>query len=211
MNVLKRVAVLLFNTLLMLLVFTLQARHQQAWRTAPRWGDAPPDVRSAVLAQLGAFQDGYAKRDPAALPAFMERLVSRHQPVALGTMPGEIRVGYDDIARLIRDDWESWGDCRFRLEETHIAHSGGAAWFAAAGSVTFDLSRFLVLPLRLSGVMVNEEGAWKLRQVQYQFDLDLGALLVLDAVLLAWLAINAVGLIVAIVRWRTSRRPSREL
>ena len=206
MTVLKRVAVLVFNGLLLLLVFALQSRHQQAWRTAPAWGGAAPGVRAAVLAQLGAFQDGYTKRDPAGLSAFMERLVSRDHPVALGTMPGEIRVGYDDIAHLIREDWESWGDCRFRLEETHLGHSGGTAWFATAGSVTFDLSRFLVLPLRLSGVMVNEAGAWKLRQIQYQFDLDLSTLLVLDVVLLTWLGINAVWLVVCIVRRWGSRR-----
>jgi hypothetical protein len=206
MEILKRAGVLAFNGLLLFLILALHARHHQAWRTAPEWGGADPGIRAAVLAQLATFQDGYAKRDPAGLSAFMERLVSRDHPVALGTMPGEIRVGYDDIARLIRDDWESWGDCRFRLDETHLSHAGDTAWFATAGSVTFYLSRFLVLPLRLSGVMVKEDGAWKLRQVQFQFDLDLSTLLVLEAVLLIWLGINAAWLAVIMGRRLFSRR-----
>ncbi len=91
---------------------------------------------------------------------------------------------------MIKTDWESWGDCRFRLGETHVSAAGDVAWFATVGSVTFDLSRFLVLPVRLRGVMVNEGGAWRIRQAQFQFDLDLSGLLLVDLLLLAWMAVN---------------------
>lgn len=208
MAIVKRAAILAFNVLLIFLVWALYQPHQDAWQKAPTWGNAAPDVRAAVLGQLGAFQDGYTKRDTGQVDAFMSRLFSRERPLVLGTMPGEIYAGYDRAGEVIRTDWESWGDCRFRLDQTMVSAAGNVVWFATVGSVKFDLSRFLVLPLRLSGVMVNEEGAWKLRQAQFQFDLDLSPLLVLNMVLLVWLGVNAVWLLVSLWRRAASRRLS---
>jgi len=202
---LRRAVILAFNVLLFFLVWALYQPHQDAWRKAATWGNAAPEVRAAVLGQLRAFQDGYTKRDAGQASAFMDRLFSRDHPILLGTMPGEIYVGYGAAREVIETDWESWGDCRFRVEDTQVSAAGDVAWFATVGSVTFDLSRFLVLPLRLSGVMVNEAGAWKLRQAQFQFDLDLSPLLVLNMVLLVWLGVNSVWLMVTVYRRVTAR------
>jgi hypothetical protein len=198
--IVKRAAILVFNALLVLLVWALYQPHHDAWQKGPTWGNAAPDVRAAVLGQLSAFQDGYAKRDTGQVDAFMSRLFSRDHTLVLGTMPGEIYPGYARASEIIRTDWESWGDCRFRIDQTQVSAVGDVAWFATVGSVKFDLSRFLVLPLRLSGVMVNEQGTWKLRQAQFQFDLDLSPLLVLNMVLLVWLGVNAVWLLVVAYR-----------
>jgi hypothetical protein len=200
MTILRRILILAFSVLLVFLVWALYIPRQGAWRKAATWGNAAPEVRAAVLSQLGAFQDGYTNRDPGQVAAFMDRVFSKARPVVLGTMPGEIYVGYDAATELVTTDWESWGDCRFRIDETQVSAAGDVAWFATPGSVTFDLSRFLVLPLRLSGVMVNEHGSWKVRQAQFQFDLDLSTLLVLDVVLLVWVGVNTVWLLVVVYR-----------
>ena len=163
----RRAAIRAFNLLLVLLVWALYQPHQGAWQKAAGWGTATPEVRTAVLARLGAFQHGYTKRDLGHVDAFMSRLFSRERPLVRGTMPGEIYAGYDCATELIRSDWESWGDVRFRLDETRVSAAGDVAWFATVGFVKFDLSRILVLPLRLSGVMVREGGAWKIRQAQF--------------------------------------------
>ena len=150
----KRAASLAFNALLFFLVWALYQPHQGAWRKAADWGNASPQVRAAVLDQLRVFQDGYTKRDVAGADEFMGRLFSHERPLVLGTMPGEIYVGYDRAREVIRTDWESWGDCRFRLGETQVSAEGDVAWFATIGSVTFDLSRFLgtaAAPLRRDG------------------------------------------------------------
>lgn len=195
------------NGLLLGLVWILFQPHQAAWSDASGWASAPAAVRTAVLDQLRLFQDGYAKRDTSQVGPFAERLFSRDHPVVLGTLPGEIHAGTDAVSELVQTDWESWGDCRFRLEDTHIASSGDVAWFATVGSVKFDLSRFLVLPLRLSGVMVNEGGAWRIRQLQFQFDLDLSPLLILMLVLLVWLVVNL--LLGGVAIWQQARARPR--
>lgn len=200
MSIMKRMGILAFNVVLFVLLWKVYAPHQDRWHLAAGWGSAAPEVRAAVLKQLALFQEGYSRRDVKQVDAFMERVFSRQKPIVLGTMPGEIYVDYDSVAQVIRSDWESWGACRFRLEETQLSVAGEVAWFATVGSVKFDLSRFLVLPLRLTGVMVNENGTWKIRQAQFQFDLDISSLLLADILLLAWMAVNSALLAIAVYR-----------
>ncbi len=200
MPIVKPVLMLLFSVLLFLLLWNLYTPHQDAWRAAPEWGNATPEVRAAVLNQLARFQEGYTRRDVKQLDTYMDRLFSHDRPIVLGTMPGEIYVGYSQTAKLVREDWESWGDCRFRLDQTQISAVGNVAWFATVGLVKFDLSRVLVLPLRLTGVMVNENGVWKIRQAQFQFDLALSKLLLAQALTAAWIVVNTLLLAISVYR-----------
>jgi hypothetical protein len=200
MKILHRGLVLAFSLLLFVLSWTVFEPKQGLWQKAAAWGQAPPRVRTAVITQLRAFQDGYTGRNTRQVGAFMDRLFSRHNAVVLGTLPREVYVGYDRAAEVIRTDWESWGDCQFRIEDAQVSAVGDVAWFATVGSVRFDLSRFLVLPLRLSGVMVNESGAWRLRQLQFQFDLDLNPLLASQMVLLLWAGVNLIWLLATVFR-----------
>lgn len=209
-KVLHRAFILAFSLLLFALSWTIYEPKQERWQRAATWGSATPEVRAAVISQLRAFQDGYTKRDTKQVGAFMDRLFSRDHPVILGTLPTEIYVGYDEAAELVRTDWESWGNCRFRTDEAEVSAGGDVAWFAAVGMVTFDLSRFLVLPLRLSGVMVNEHGEWKIRQAQFQFDLHLGPLLVLQIALLVWVGVSLVWLLVVASRHMVGAGPKTE-
>jgi hypothetical protein len=204
MKILHRAFVLAFSLLLFALSWSIYEPKQAPWRKAATWGNASPEVREAVISQLRAFQDGYTRRDHSQVAAFMDRLFSRNHPVVLGTLPSEIYVGYDAATELVRTDWESWGNCRFQTAEAEVSAVGDVAWFATVGSVRFDLSRFLVLPLRLSGVMVNENGAWKIRQAQFQFDLHLGSLLFLQVILSIWAGVNLIWLAVVAFRRKTA-------
>lgn len=162
-------------------------------------GNAPAEVRDAVVGQLEAFQDGYRRRDLGALRSFSGRLMA-DDVTALGTMPKEIYAGRAAVDDLVRTDWESWGDCTFFPRTAHVSSRGDVAWFAMIGYVEFDLSRFLVLPLRVSGVLTRSDTAWAFSQLQFQFDLDLSFLLLTDIVLLAWLVVNVVLLLWTLVR-----------
>ncbi len=115
-------------------------------------------------------------------------------------MPGEIYIGYEQAGELVKSDWESWGDCRFAMDSAHISSNGGTAWFSARGFVKFDLSKLLVIPLRFTGVMVNEDGTWKFQKQQFQFDIDFSSLLPAILLLTAWLAVEIVLLLIATTR-----------
>jgi hypothetical protein len=165
-------------------------------------GNAPDEVRHEILQQLREFQKGYTERDAKTVGAFARNLLSRDNTLILGTMPKEIYIGHDDATTLIRDDWAFWGNCIFLVDQAHVSTHDNVAWIATVGYVEFDLSRFLVLPLRLSGVLVNEDGTWRFQLVQYQFDLDLipNLLLVLFLGLLTGVSLLAIPIQVLLIR-----------
>ena len=169
-------------------------------------GNAPESVRSEIIGTLELFQDGYLARDPAHLEEFTNRLFSSSNTAILGTMPQEIYIGIDRASELIRSDWQSWGDCRFDLGNLHVSSHGDVAWFATVGFVEFDLSSLLVLPLRLSGVLVRDGDTWRFQYLQFQFDLDLSFMLLLTALLGIWMVVQLIWLVVIV-----ARRPRRPL
>ncbi len=163
-------------------------------------GNAPDEVRAEVIAQLHLFQRGYTDRDTSRIGEFMASLFSDENVLVLGTMPREVLSDARGAERLVRSDWRSWGDVRFIIDAAQISSAGEVAWVATKGYVRFDLSRLLVLPLRFTAVMVREDGAWKFQQQQFQFDLDLTPVLVLQLVLGAWLAVEIILLAISLVR-----------
>jgi hypothetical protein len=115
----------------------------------------------------------------------MDDLFSQENILILGTMPNEIYSGYDEATDLVRSDWLHWGDVRLLVQNANISTQGNVAWISTIGFVKFDLSRFLVLPLRFSGVLVQEDFGWKFQQAQFHFDLD--SSFTVMAILLLWI------------------------
>ena len=148
-------------------------------------GNADPEIRSQIEQKMRQFQAGYEARDTSVLAFFMDDLFSQENILILGTMPNEIYSGYDEATDLVRSDWLQWGDVRLMIQNANISTQGNVAWISTIGFVEFDLSKFLVLPLRFSGVLVQEDFGWKFQQVQFQFDLD--SSFTVMAILLLWI------------------------
>ena len=131
-------------------------------------GDAPELVRAEVLVALRAFQEGYRKRDPKELDAFMQLLFQETgNPLLLGTDTGEWVSGYRSVGQFIREDWLKWGDFKFNVEDSIVSSSGDVAWTASVGSLHIgQLDR----PLRFSTVLARGDHRWLFRQVQFQWD-----------------------------------------
>jgi hypothetical protein len=162
-------------------------------------GNSPDSVRREIIEQLRKFQDGYSERDPEHINAFMQSLYSKDIILILGTMPKEIYAGYENAIRLVKTDWESWGDCKFQIDSAHISSYGNTAWFSTRGYVEFDMSKLLVLPLRLSGIMVKEDMVWKFQQQQFQFDVDFTFTLIATLVISVWILVCMISLTVKTV------------
>jgi hypothetical protein len=163
-------------------------------------GNASPAIRTEILKQLEQFQKGYEKRDTAMLEFYMDQLFSRENILILGTMPGEIYSGYEEAADLVQSDWLYWGDVHMLTESANISFSDSVAWFSMIGHVEFDLSRWLDLPLRVSGVMVQEELGWKFQQLQFQFDLTVTWVLYVIILLGLLFLVSFIRLIFLIIR-----------
>lgn len=163
-------------------------------------GNAPEGVRSEILEQLRRFQEGYTQRDLDQVEPFVAELFSGEEVLVLGTMPDEVYAGQEKVSDLVYADWNAWGDCTFLMENAHISAAGEAAWISTAGYVEFDLSRYLALPLRLSGVMVKEDSTWKFQYLQFQFDLTLIPLFIAIPLLVVGLGMSAVSLGIVVVQ-----------
>jgi len=205
MNIIKRVVmVVVLSLLLYTVLITLRHPHSEYYDSHDTYiyseGNASPDARTEITQQLHKFQEGYSRRDTSQLEPFMEELFSRENTLVLGTMPNEMLIGPDKVSRLVLSDWQSWGDCTFLVDNAYISTSGDVAWLSTIGYVKFDMSRFLVLPLRLSAVMVKENLDWKFQYMQFQFDLDFTYLLVTIIILMIWLSVSLVSLTVVVVR-----------
>jgi hypothetical protein len=163
-------------------------------------GNSPDSIRIEIIEQLRKFQDGYTKRDPKSIDSFMQSLYSKDNILILGTMPNEVYPGYEKATQLVKTDWESWGDCKFEIDSAYISSRGNTAWFSTKGYVEFDLSGLLVIPLRLTGIMVKEDQEWKFQQQQFQFDIDFSFSLIATVIISAWILLSIITLSIKTVK-----------
>ena len=163
-------------------------------------GNAPDSIRIEIIEQLQKFQSGYSKRDPESVNTFMQSLYSKENILILGTMPNEVYAGYEKATQLVKSDWESWGNCKFEIDSANISSSGNTAWFSTKGYVEFDLSGLLVIPLRLTGIMIKEDQEWRFQQQQFQFDIDFSFNLIATLIISAWILISIITVSVKTVK-----------
>jgi len=131
-------------------------------------GNATPTERTAVLAALREFQDGYVKRDPSKLDAFMNRLFVKDEDVLLmGTDSGEWRRGYSQVADFIRTDWTSWGDFRFAVDDSIVWCTGDVAWIVSTGTLRDHGSE---RPLLFSAILTRHGSDWRFQQLHFQWN-----------------------------------------
>ena len=193
-----------FALALFLLTKTFVIPHQEYQADSSLYlyeqGNASPEVRAEILEQLVLFQEGYDKRDTSILESYMDVLFSKENILILGTMPAEIYSGYVEAADLVSSDWLLWGDVQMLVESANISASDSVAWFSMIGHVVFDMSSWLDLPLRVSGVMVQEEHTWKFQQLQFQFDLNPLWVLYVIILLSIFLLVSIIRLVYIIIR-----------
>ena len=148
--------------------FTLFANAETQRLYLRETGDAPDSVRSGVLQSLRAFQEGYRKKDPKELDAFMGQLFSKDRDaLIIGTDVNEWRRGYNAITQFIKTDWVEWGDVQLAVETSVISSSGDVAWLATAGNVIMSNSS---RPIRFTAALTRRDGIWIFRQLQFQWD-----------------------------------------
>lgn len=169
-------------------------------------GNASMEDRDSIMIQLKFFEKGYLERDIEQLEDYCNRLISQENILILGTMPQEIYSGYEAVADLIGSDWEFWGDVYYLMDQANISVKNDVAWISTIGYVEFDMSRFLVLPLRYSAVMQKEDANWKFTQMQFQFDLDNLKVLMTLILLLLSAGIFFVHLLVVLIKFLQGRR-----
>ena len=211
MKIFRSLLLTAFNILLLFILICAVGRtddlYLDAGETFPySRGNATDEARSSILEQLIVFQEGYTRRDVSEAEAFSARLFSP-DILILGTLPDEVFIGLEQAKVLVESDWRAWGDCKFLMENAQISAAGQAAWFSTVGTVRLDGVN-IILPLRLSGVLAEEGGTWKFQQLQFQFDLKLGFMMLVVGLLLGWLLVNILLLLIHTLRAARRTEPS---
>lgn len=186
---------------------TNQAYHKDASLFLYDEGNASEEVRLEIMEQLEYFREGYLLRDTSIMEVYMDRLFSRENILILGTMPPEIYSGYTEAADLVSSDWLHWGDVNLMVESANISAHDSVAWFSMIGNVEFDMTSLLDLPLRVTGIMVQEDQGWKFQQLQFQFDLQTQWVLYLIILLALLLLASMIRLVFVIVA--STRKPEK--
>lgn len=174
--ILNALVVLGFAIALFVVTRTFTIPHKEYYENKEEFifstGNAPLKVKNEITKQLIKFQDAYTARDINQVDDFAEELFSKENILILGTMPNEIYSGFEAAKDLTQSDWAYWGDVKLLMNNANISSKDSVAWVSTIGYVEFDLSSMLVLPLRFTGVLVNDGLSWKFQQNQWQFDLD---------------------------------------
>ena len=80
-----------------------------------------------IRSLLHKFQDGYTHRDVAQLDAFMDLFAPDTEVIGTnGVKPGvdEWYTNRDAASKMIKRDWEKWGDLKLEVESASIRVKG---------------------------------------------------------------------------------------
>jgi len=92
-----------------------------------------------IRSLLNKFKDGYTHRNVAQLDAFMDLFTPDTEVIGTnGVKPGvdEWYTNRDTASKMIKRDWERWGDLKLEVESASIRIEGKVGWIAASATVT---------------------------------------------------------------------------
>jgi len=131
---------------------------------------------SDVRAVLQKFQDGYTRRNPDEIDAFMGLFIPDDSLEIIGTnasqhSPGEWCIGVQMARELVENDWRYWGDVRIAIDAANIHTLGDVAWLAAPGTVSmhFDTGEEYQDYLEVIRTILEQDGTPQEKVLRIQF------------------------------------------
>ena len=97
------------------------------------------DPYQEIQSLLYKFQEGYTQRDVAQLDAFMDLFTPDTEVIGTnGVKPGEDEwyTNRETASKMIKRDWERWGDLKLEVESASIRIKGEVGWIAASATIT---------------------------------------------------------------------------
>jgi len=144
-----------------------------------------------VLQTLRILENGYTKRDVTAVDRCIASTFSNKNVLILGTNPTEILIGKEGAKNLLQGDWTYWGKVKFHLDRTRFDQlDSNVVYVATTAEVKIDMWQ-LKLPLRITGVLVNENSHWLISKLQFQYDTNT------NLIIFSWIA--AIGFTVSLI------------
>lgn len=124
------------------------------------------DLRNGALRPLKVLDGYYQMRDPKLVEACIDETIVSDEILILGTNPGEIFQGRDGARNLLLGDWNYWGHFYLDWERASLSSVGDAIYFAVNSKVNLDIYHFMI-PVRVTGVLVERDGQWYISKMQF--------------------------------------------
>jgi len=171
-NVFK-VSTMLFCGVLVLFMLNEVSSNKQELKKEKNYatGNSTQEDRRAITNTLTVLQQGYSERNVSKVDYYLNKTIDTTAIVILGTNPDEVFIGKEGAHRLFYGDWAYWGDVKLNLEKAHISRLNNTAYIALTGTVKIDIWK-ISFPLRITGVMVNQNSKWLINKLQFQYDLN---------------------------------------
>lgn len=171
-NVFK-VLTILFCGILVFFMLNLASSNKEELKKEKNYttGNSTIKDRQAIIHVFDILQQGYSKRDISKIDYYINETIDTTSIVVLGTNPNEIFIGKKGIQQLFYGDWKFWGDVKLNLEKAHITQLNSIAYVAFTGSIKIDVWR-INFPLRITGMVVNENSKWLINKLQFQYDMN---------------------------------------
>lgn len=126
---------------------------------------ASASIEAEVMAVLRHFADAYSNRDKERL---LELFLPDRDVILLGSGQDERCVGPIAIWDQIRREWDQIETARLRFGWRSVSLMGQVAWLATDCYAYIESGyRKAELPLRITAVMLEHEGQWKIAQLHY--------------------------------------------
>ncbi len=138
---------------------------------------AAPDAPSSVAAETSVAAEAVQQEVGKALdrlntfirngnPAITDEFAAGAEVLLLGSSPGEIAIGHEQIAAFFLKVFSQPVRLSYEWERKQISSSGDVAWLFADGNVVIHAisgsqSR---MPYRLTGVLQRTDGKWLWKQ-----------------------------------------------
>lgn len=90
-----------------------------------------------ITKMLQRFQAGYTDRNIENVQSFVDDLFAE-DILVIGTGNSEWLTDIEGVKRLVKSDWERWGDVRLNIEDTHIRVFKDFALIAIKGTLTYE-------------------------------------------------------------------------
>ena len=121
--------------------------------------NASEETQQQVVAALGEWAAAYRRMDA---DAYAAAFSDDDDVLLFGTGSDEVVVGRDNIAELLRRDFEQADQLRVGLGEVSVSAAGDVAWAATHDAVVDARvgGKDQSFPLRITTVMQRRDGQW---------------------------------------------------
>ena len=116
------------------------------------------------------IRDWYYAASEGQVESFLNFFLQNESTVYIGTDPHEIWYGFNQIKESIEENFRTYGKWTVMSKNLQVHRAGDAAFFSDEVELSARYGGSSIAEdARMSGVLVLQEGKWRIAQVHFSF------------------------------------------